>query len=48
MWLSIAASQGNKNAIKYRDIVAKDMTTSQQETAQKLARECMKKNYKGC
>ena len=48
MWLSIAASQGYKDASKKREVVAKQMTTSQIETAQKLARECMKKNYKGC
>ena len=48
MWSNIAASQGDKDATKNRDIVAKRMTTSQIETAQKLARECVKKNYKGC
>ena len=48
MWLSIAASQGYKDASKKREVVAKRMTTSQIETAQKLARECVKKNYKGC
>ena len=48
MWWNIAASQGNEDAIKYRDIVAKEMTPSQIETAQRLARECVKKNYKWC
>ena len=48
MWLSIAASQGYKDASKKREVVAKQMTTSQIETAQKLARECVNKNYKGC
>ena len=49
MWWNIAASSGeSKKASKNRDIVAKQMTTSQIETAQKLARECVKKNYKGC
>ena len=48
MWLSIAASQGYKDASKKREVVAKRMTTSQIETAQKLAQECEKKNYKGC
>ena len=38
----------NKNAVTNRDIVAKRMNTSQIETAQDLARECVKKNYKGC
>ena len=49
MWFNIAASSGeSKKASKNRDIVAKRMTTSQIEIAQKLARECVKKNYKGC
>ena len=48
MWFNIAASSGNKNASKNRDVVAKRMTSNQIEKAQKLARECVKKKYKGC
>mgnify|MGYP003655751133 CR=1 len=48
MWLNIAASSGNKGSVKNRDIVAGWMTPSQLETAQKLARECVRKKYKGC
>ena len=48
MWWSIAASQENKDAIENRDIVAQEMTPSQLETAQRLARECVRKRYKGC
>ena len=48
MWYNIAASTGEEVAIKNRNIVAEDMTPSQMEQAQKLARECVKKNYKGC
>ena len=48
MWGNIASSNGNKNGGKLRDIFAKEMTTSQIETAQKLARECVRKKYKGC
>ena len=48
MWFNIAASSGNKDAVKYRDIVAKRMNSNQIETAQKLARECVRKKYKGC
>ena len=48
MWGNIALSNGNKGGGKGRDIVAKGMTTSQIETAQKLARECVRKKYKGC
>jgi TPR repeat protein len=48
MWFNIAAISGNKTASKNRDIVAKRMNSNQIETAQKLARECVRKNYKGC
>lgn len=48
MWWNIAASQGDKLAVKNRDIVAKEMTSSQIAEAQNLARECVAKNYKGC
>ena len=49
MWFNIAASSGeSKNASKNRDLAAKRMTPSQLETAQKLARECVAKKYKGC
>ena len=48
MWWNIAASSGNKTASKNRDKVAKRMTPPRIEDAQKLARECVRKNYKGC
>ena len=48
MWLNIAASNGNKTDGKVRDLVAKEMTPFQLEKAQDLARECVRKNYKGC
>ena len=49
MWFNIAASSGgSKNSSKSRDNVAKKMTPSQIETAQKLARECVRKEYQGC
>ena len=48
MWFNIGASSGDKDASQNRDIVAQRMTPSQIETAQKLARECVRKNYKGC
>jgi hypothetical protein len=48
MWWNIAASSGDKSSVKNRDIVAKRMTPSDISTAQKLARECVRKNYKGC
>ena len=48
MWLNIAASNGNADAVKGRDTVAKRMTAADISKAQALARECVKKNYKGC
>ena len=48
MWFNIAAISGDKYASKNRDIVAKRMTPSQLEKAQDLARECVRKEYKGC
>ena len=48
MWYNITAISGDKVASNNRDIVAKRMTPSQLETAQNLARECVRKNYKGC
>ena len=49
MWWSIAASSGEtKDESKNKDIVAKRMTPAQITAAQKLARECVRKKYKGC
>ena len=48
MWWNVAASQGNKNAKNNRDIVEKRMTPADISNAQRLARECVKKKYKGC
>ena len=48
MWHNIAASQEYKDAAKARDRVAKKMTRSQIAEAQKLASECVEKNFKGC
>ena len=48
MWFNLAVSNGSEYGIKGRDLVAKEMTPEQIAEAQKLARECVKKNYKGC
>jgi TPR repeat protein len=48
MWWNIAASTGDAEATTYRDIIAKKMSAAQLAEAQKLARECVRKNYKGC
>ena len=48
MWWTIAASSGDKDASKDRDNIAIQMTPAQIEKAEKLARECVAKKYKGC
>jgi len=49
MWWNIAASSGNRDdASSNRDIVAGMMTPAQISEAQKLARECVARDYKGC
>ena len=48
MWWNIAASNGFEAAKKGRDAAEKLMTSEQLAEAQKLARECIKKNYKDC
>jgi hypothetical protein len=48
MWLNIAASRGDNDAAKAREFITKKLTSSQIAEAQKLARECVAKNYKGC
>ena len=48
MWLNIAAANGEVDAPRQRDLVAKQMTPRQIEQAQEFARECVRKEYKGC
>ena len=48
MWYNIAASSGNETASKNRDIVAEEMTPSRLKFAQIVARECVRKKFKGC
>ena len=48
MWGNIAAKNGNKNGVKLRDYVEKKMTSADISAAQKLARKCVRKKYKGC
>ena len=44
MYLNIVAVSGDKGAIKNRDLIAKEMTLSQIEKSQDLAREWMRKH----
>jgi len=48
MWWNIAASSGYKEAVSGRNAISKGMTPAEISTAQKLARECVRKKCKGC
>ena len=48
MWWHIVASQGREQAAINLSIIQKNLTPTQIEKAQKLAREGVAKNYKGC
>ena len=48
MWFNISARDGSEGAKTYRDKAVSKMTSEDVEKAQKLARECIKKNYKNC
>ena len=48
MWANLSVANGYADARSLRDKLAEKMTPSQMEKAQDLARDCMKKNFKGC
>ena len=48
MWFNIAAINGYPYPTKQRDEVAKKMDSSQVTKAQRLARECQERKFKGC
>jgi len=49
MWANISTYNGLESAAKLRDWLANEkMTSADISEAQKLARECVAKNYKGC
>ena len=48
MWADIVAVSGDQNGVRFREKVAKDMTSAQITLAQDLVRECVRKKYKGC
>jgi TPR repeat protein len=47
-WFNLGAASGNANSVQGRDIVAKLMTPQQIADAQKLARDCQARQFKGC
>lgn len=48
MWLAVASSRDYKFAIKNRDFLRKTMSPKDVSVAERLARECIAKNYKRC
>jgi TPR repeat protein len=48
VWYNLASAQGNHEAAEARQDVAKKMTSQQIAEAQKIARECLARNYKNC
>ena len=48
MWFNLSAAQGDESALRMREQVAQIMTPQQIAQAQKLAVECLTRNYKGC
>ena len=48
LWGNIAASNGKEEGGKLRDLVATRMPPADISAAQNLARECVRKKYKGC
>ena len=47
-WLNLAAIGGDADAVKSRDITARKMAPQQVAEAQRLARECLARNFKNC
>jgi len=48
MWAQFSAQNGHEDGIRLRDYLEARMTRFEIQRAEKLARECVKKNYKGC
>jgi len=48
MWFNLASAQGDKFGADNRDRIAKKMTPADLSIAQRLARECLARNYKNC
>ena len=48
MWANIAASNGHEYGLGFRNHIKKILSPSELRDGQKLARECIRKKYKGC
>jgi hypothetical protein len=48
MWFNLAARKGDEDAKENRLRIAKKMTLPQISEAQKMTRDCERKNFKNC
>jgi TPR repeat protein len=48
MLFNLAGAQGDEEGRKNRDLISKQLTTSDISKAQEMARVCVENNYKGC
>jgi len=48
MWFNIAAANGDREAVKVRDIAVDELSSSGIVKAQKRAKRCMASGYKEC
>lgn len=48
MWINISAAAGKTDAVKDRNAVSEKLTQQQISEAQKMARECQARKFKGC
>ena len=48
LWLNLGAVPGDADAMMLRDIITRKMTPQQVADAQKMARECQERKFKGC
>jgi hypothetical protein len=48
VWFNLAAIWGSAEAASNRETISKKMSAQQVAEAQKIARECRQRNYKGC
>ena len=48
MWVNIAASLGGKDGAKALKVLEGFMAPADNSTLQTIARECVRKKYKGC
>ena len=48
MWFNVASANGSSEALEYRDIMARKLTSARLSEAQARATKCMESNYQDC